>query len=111
LVAIFTQNNTGITIYYLGTSKFPDPKTWYYSCQNFGYPLAASHYLAGTTADAFLWIVLEVNPPYTVTRYLLSPRTKALMDERREELLALLLQCEALDSWPSLLLDKANTFI
>lgn len=107
----FAPFGLSICVDYKTTSKFPDPKTWYSSCQNFGYPLAASHYLAGTSADAFLWIVLEVNPPYTVTRYLLSPRTKELIDERRKELLDLLKECESKQEWPSLMIDKANTFI
>lgn len=100
-----------ICVDYKTTSKFPDPKTWFYACQTFGYPLAASHYLKGTNADAFLWVVLEVNPPYTVTRYLLSPRTKELMDERREQLLDLLQVCEAKQDWPSLMINNIETLI
>jgi hypothetical protein len=93
------------------TSRFPDPKTWYWHSRDYGYPLAASHYLAGTNADAFLWIVLEVNPPYTVTRYLLSPQTKEQMDVRRHELIDLLDKCEATNKWPSLVLNNADTLV
>lgn len=100
-----------ICVDYKTTAKFPDPKMWYYQCKDYGYALAASHYLAGTHADAFLWIVLEVNPPYTVTRYLLSPPTRERMDERRMQLLDLLRECETLDAWPSLIVDKTNTLI
>lgn len=106
---------------YKTTSRFPDPKTWYWHSREFGYPLAASHYLSGTHADAFLWIVLEVNPPYTVTRYLLSPQTRTLMEEQRERLIDLLERCEREDlehrlsgkvyQWPSLTVSNADTLV
>lgn len=107
------SSSFGITLCvdYKTTSKFPDPKTWYWHSRDYGYLLAASHYLAGTHADAFLWIVLEVNPPYTVTRYLLSPQSKAAMDLRRNELIDLLDQCEATDRWPSLVIDNQETLV
>lgn len=96
---------------YKTTSRFPDPKTWYWHSREFGYPLAASHYLAGTHADAFLWIVLEVNPPYTVTRYLLSPQTRDIMDGRRDQLIDLLDRCEQENRWPSLMVNRDETLV
>lgn len=55
------SSSFGITLCvdYKTTSKFPDPKTWFYHSRDYGYPLAASHYLAGTHADAFLWTWLS----------------------------------------------------
>ena len=109
---LFTSS-FGVTICvdYKTTSRFPDPKTWFYHSRDYGYPLAASHYLTGTHADAFLWIVLEVNPPYTVTRYLLSPQTRMAMDQRRHELIDLLEQCEVTNHWPSLVVNNQETLI
>lgn len=109
---LFTSS-FGVTICvdYKTTSRFPDSKMWYWHSRDYGYPLAASHYLAGTYADAFLWIVLEVNPPYTVTRYLLSPQTRMAMDQRRHELINLLEQCELNNHWPSLVVNNQETLI
>jgi hypothetical protein len=107
------SSSFGITICvdFKTTKRFPDPKTWFWHSRDYGYPLAASHYLAGTHADAFLWIVLEVNPPYTVTRYLLSPQTKEQMDERRQQLIDLLDRCEQEDRWPSLTVNRDETLV
>jgi hypothetical protein len=63
--------------------------------RGFGYGLAASHYLAGTQCDAFLWIVLEKTSPFSVTRYLMSPATKAFYDARRLELMPLIAEYES----------------
>ena len=109
---LFTSS-FGVTICvdYKTTSRFPDPKTWFYHSRDYGYPLAASHYLAGTQADAFIWIVLEVNPPYTVTRYLLSPQTRMAIDQCRNELIDLLEKCEVTNQWPSLIVNNQETLI
>lgn len=109
---LFTSS-FGVTLCvdYKTTSRFPDPKTWFYHSRDYGYPLAASHYLSGTHADAFLWVVLEVNPPYTVTRYLLSPQTRESMALRRNELIRVLDQCESTDRWPSLMIDNEETLV
>jgi hypothetical protein len=93
------------------TSRYPDPKTWWYTCKDFRYPLAASHYLAGTQADAFIWIALETNPPYTVVGYLMSSVTRATNDERRRFLLQQLHECQATNDWPGLVLSDEERLI
>ncbi len=107
------SSSFGVTLCvdYKTTSRFPDPRTWYWHSRDYGYLLSASHYLAGTHADAFLWIVLEVNPPYTVTRYLFSPQSKASLDLKRTELINLLTQCEQEDRWPSLIVNNFDTLV
>ncbi len=106
-----TPFGISICVDFKTTSRFPDPKNWYWHSREFGYPLAASHYLTGTNADAFLWIVFEVNPPYTITRYLLSPQTKELMDQRRQELIGLLDRCEKEKNWPALTVSNDDTLV
>ncbi len=73
--------------------------------------LAASHYLAGTQADAFIWIALETNPPYTVVGYLMSSVTRATNDERRRFLLQQLHECQATNDWPGLVLSDEERLI
>jgi hypothetical protein len=100
-----------IVVDFKTTSRYPDPRSWFYTCRDFRYPLAASHYLAGTGADAYLWIALETNPPYTVAAYLLSPATKRVNDERRQQLLSVLRFCQDTNQWAGLTLTNEDRMI
>jgi hypothetical protein len=79
--------------------------------RGFGYGLAASHYLAGTKADAFLWIVLETSPPFTVTRYLMSPDTRTVYDLRRSELITQIAECESTGIYPGISPTNEETLL
>lgn len=77
----------------------------------YGYGLAASHYLAGTKADAFMWLVIETSPPFTVTRFLMSPQTKAIYDQRREVLIEQYKDCREYDNWPGISITNEETML
>lgn len=103
----------GITICvdYKTIGRYPEPRTWYYHSRDLRYPLVASHYLAGTKADAFLWVVLEKSPPYTVTRYLMKPDTRQINDERRRVLIEQIKTCQAENEWPGLTITDEETLL
>ncbi len=51
----------------LKTSATADPDQWtrrFGEIEKWRYDLKAAHYLAGTEADAFCWLVVEKKPPY-----------------------------------------------
>ena len=100
-----------IVVDFKTTSRYPSPQNWFYTCRDFRYPLAASHYLSGTQADAFVWIAIESNPPYTVAGYLMSPITRETHDLRRQGLLQLLQNCQRANLWPGLVLSNEERLI
>lgn len=100
-----------IVVDYKTTSKPVDQKSFYETAKNLKYPLKAAHYLAGTQADAFLWVVIETNPPYQVTRYLMSPDSMAMNEQFRYQLLQQILECEKTDIWPGLVITDQETLI
>lgn len=100
-----------IVVDYKTTAKGIDPKSFYWAVRNNCYDLAAAHYLAGTQADAFLWIVLETVPPYSVTRYFLSPNSRDEAEERRQCLLKQLAICYETNVWPGIRVSDSDTLI
>lgn len=100
-----------IVVDYKTTSKPADPKSFYWTAKSFKYPLKSAHYLAGTGADAFLWVVMETSAPYHVTRYLMSPSSMDFYSRRRLELLEQIRECEATGEWPGLVITDAETLI
>ena len=111
--ALFDDYSFGcdIVVDYKTTAKGIDPKSFYWNVRNSGYDLAAAHYLAGTQADAFLWVVLETVPPYSVTRYFLSPSHRDEAEERRQVLLQQLARCYETNQWPGIEVSDADTLI
>jgi exodeoxyribonuclease VIII len=93
------------------TSKPASPKSWSWACRDYRYLLKASHYIAGTKCDAFMWVVLETNPPYHVTRYLMSPISMQNYGYRRQELLEYIKECEEKNDWPGLIISDSETLI
>lgn len=100
-----------IIVDYKTTSKGIDPKSFYWNVRNSSYDLAAAHYLAGTRADAFIWIVLETVPPYGVTRYFLSPQHRFEAEDRRQVLIQKLAECYQSNYWPGIEVSDAETLI
>jgi hypothetical protein len=100
-----------IVVDYKTTSKPADPKGFYWTAKSFKYPLKAAHYLAGTGADAFLWVVMETTAPYQVTRYLMSPASSNFYMHRRLELLEEIRYCELTNEWPGLVITDKETLI
>lgn len=93
------------------SSRRIDPKSFGYACQGYQYPLKASHYLAGTQADAFLWVVLETVPPFGITRYFLSNPTRYYNDMLRSSLIQQIIACEASGVWPGITLTDQETLL
>jgi hypothetical protein len=93
------------------SSRRIDPKGFGYACRDYQYPLKASHYLAGTQADAFLWVVLETVPPYGITRYFLSNQTRQYHDALRLSLIQQIIECEASGVWPGITLTDQETLL
>ena len=93
------------------SSRRIDPKGFGYSCRDYQYPLKASHYLAGTQADAFLWVVLETVPPYGITRYFLSNPTRRSQETLRLSLIQRIKECEASCIWPGMTLTDQETLL
>ncbi len=100
-----------IVVDYKTTAKGIDPKSFYWNVRNSCYDLAAAHYLAGTQADAFLWVVFETVPPYSVTRYFLSPSHRVEAEKRRQALLQQLARCYETNTWPGIEVSDADTLI
>ena len=93
------------------SSRRIDPKGFGWACRDYQYPLKASHYLAGTQADAFLWIVLETVPPYGITRYFLSNPTRQYHDALRTSLIQQINECEVTGVWPGITLTDQETLL
>ena len=110
---LFTDYAFGcdVVVDYKTTAKGIDPKSFYWNVRNNSMDLAAAHYLAGTQADAFLWIVLETVPPYGVTRYFLSPNHLDEAEERRQVLLQQLAHCYETNEWPGISVTDDETLI
>jgi hypothetical protein len=100
-----------IVVDYKTTSKPADPKSFYWTAKNFSYHLKASHYLAGTGTDAFMWVVMETSPPYQVTRYIMSPNSMEESGRRRYGLLQQIHECQQTDKWPGLFVNDQETLL
>ena len=78
----------------LKTSSTADPDQWtrrFGEIEKWRYDLKAAHYIAGTEADAFCWLVVEKKPPYHTSLIWLGKnrlRTKLM---ERDQLLQMIL--------------------
>lgn len=95
---------------FLGDLKTTSKDARFFSFQreaaNFHYYTQAAFYLMlcakmGIKADAFIWIVVESEPPYAVCCHPLSDVTKAACDLAIESLLERHKTCQMLNQWPA----------
>lgn len=93
------------------SSRRIDHKGFGFTCRDYQYPLKASHYLEGTQADAFLWVVLETVPPFGITRYFLSNQTRQYHDALRYSLIQKIIECGASGVWPGIQLTDEETLL
>lgn len=93
------------------SSKPIDRNSFYWTMKNFKYDLKAAHYKAGTSCDAFLFVVLETQEPFGITRYFVSPERMAECLAQRERLLAEIAECERTGVWPGIQLSDEETLI
>lgn len=74
----------------LKTSSTADPDKWtrrFGEIEKWRYDLKAAHYLAGTDADAFCWLVVEKKPPYHTSLIWLGKNRLRMKLREREDLL------------------------
>lgn len=74
----------------LKTSSTADPDQWtrrFGEIEKWRYDLKAAHYLAGTDADAFCWLVVEKKPPYHTSLIWLGKNRLRMKLREREDLL------------------------
>ena len=105
------DGSVSIVADYKTTSKPINPRSFGWSVRDYRYDLKAAHYLFGTNATAFLWVVLETNPPYQVTRYLMSPNTHRLAEARRQQVIDTILECQITGEYPGLTLTDEETLL
>ena len=70
------------------------------ACANFRYHVQDAHYSSGFGADAFMFVVVEKEPPYAVGVYQLDADSRERGRELRAEALETLAQCVEKNTWP-----------
>lgn len=87
----------------LKTSSTADPDQWtrrFGEIEKWRYDLKAAHYLAGTEADAFCWLVVEKKPPYHTSLIWLGKNRLRMKLREREDLLSAILVSDDSREYP-----------
>lgn len=87
----------------LKTSSTADPDQWtrrFGEIEKWRYDLKAAHYLAGTEADAFCWLVVEKKPPYHTSLIWLGKRRYRTKLYEREDLLRMIVAADDSSEYP-----------
>jgi hypothetical protein len=87
----------------LKTSSTADPDQWtrrFGEIEKWRYDLKAAHYLAGTDADAFCWLVVEKKPPYHTSLIWLGKNRLRMKLCEREDLLNAILVSDNSHDYP-----------
>lgn len=87
----------------LKTSLTADPDQWtrrFGEIEKWRYDLKAAHYLAGTEADAFCWLVVEKKPPYHTSLIWLGKNRLRMKLREREDLLSAILVSDNRHDYP-----------
>jgi exodeoxyribonuclease VIII len=91
--------NDGIVVD-LKTTNDASPEAFARSVVNYRYHVQAAHYLAGTEADRFVFVVIEKEAPYAIAIYELDAAALALGRELRARDLTTYATCAEFDHWP-----------
>lgn len=83
----------GRVIVDLKTTEDASPEGFSRSIQIYGYGIQAAHYLAGSGADAFLFVAVEKKAPFAVAVYELDPLSLEICEAKRRGLLELWADC------------------
>lgn len=87
----------------LKTSSTADPDQWtrrFGEIEKWRYDLKAAHYLAGTDADAFCWLVVEKKPPYHTSLIWLGKNRLRMKLREREDLLSAIIVSDDSREYP-----------
>lgn len=87
----------------LKTSSTADPDQWtrrFGEIEKWRYDLKAAHYIAGTEADAFCWLVVEKKPPYHTSLIWLGKNRLRMKLREREDLLSAILVSDDSREYP-----------
>lgn len=84
----------------LKTTTDASPEAFARSVVNYRYHVQAAHYLAGTDAQRFVFIVVEKEAPYAIALYELDANALALGRELRVRDLTTYATCAEFDHWP-----------
>jgi exodeoxyribonuclease VIII len=90
----------GSTIVDLKTTTDASPAAFARSVASFRYHVQASHYLAGTFAERFLFIAVEKTYPFCVAVYELDAEAMKAGETLRRQNLQTIADCRAIDEWP-----------
>ena len=87
----------------LKTSSTADPDQWtrrFGEIEKWRYDLKAAHYIAGTEADAFCWLVVEKKPPYHTSLIWLGKNRLRMKLCEREDLLSAIIASDDSRDYP-----------
>lgn len=87
----------------LKTSSTADPDQWtrrFGEIDKWRYDLKAAHYLSGTEADAFCWLVVEKKPPYHTCLIWLGKNRLRMKLREREDLLSAIIASDDSHDYP-----------
>lgn len=90
----------GATIVDLKTTTDASPRGFARSVAQYRYHVQASHYLAGTGAQRFVFVAVEKTYPYGVAVYELDAAALVRGEELRRHDLQVIADCEATGEWP-----------
>jgi hypothetical protein len=90
----------GSTVVDLKTTTDASPAAFARSVASFRYHVQASHYLAGTFAERFLFIAVEKTYPFCVAVYELDAEAMKAGETLRRQNLQTIADCRAIDEWP-----------
>lgn len=98
---IWLMRGAGSVIVDLKTTEDASPEGFARSIQTYGYGIQAAHYLAGSGADAFIFVAVEKKAPFAVAVYELDPLSLEISEAKRRDLLQLWSDCRESDSFPA----------
>ncbi len=98
---IWIAQGTGSVIVDLKTTEDASPEGFARSIQTYGYGIQAAHYLAGSGADAFIFVAVEKKAPYAVAVYELDPLSLEICEAKRRSLLEYWANCRKAEMYPA----------
>ena len=91
----------GRVIVDLKTTEDASPEGFSRSIHTYGYGIQAAHYLAGSGADAFLFVAVEKKAPFAVAVYELDPLSLEICEKQRRSLLEYWSNCREAEMYPA----------
>jgi hypothetical protein len=93
------------------TTQDARPRQFARSAKDYGYDLQSAHYLAGTKAEAFIFLACETSPPFRVRLYELHWQDISDAQSRRDELLDQYRERLATGDWSEDGEDRVNVLL